>query len=91
MNQAQRGLCDMTESQIFSHLAQPNLVSILSNDQFGDKLLKILPCDAVGFCSRAIRLFLAPLAQMSMALIINGFTKERLAVPHGSYDNLIYL
>ena len=55
-------------------------------------LLEVLTREAVRFCSRAVRLFPAPLAQMSTALrqtygtFINGFAKKALAGPYGSYD-----
>ena len=52
--------------------------------------LEVLTRDAVRFCSRAVQLFPAPLAQMRTALIygtsINGFAKKALGGPYGSYD-----
>ena len=53
-------------------------------------LLEVLIRKAVRFCSRAVRLFPAPLAQMRTTLIRDfhqGFAKKALAGPYGSYDN----
>ena len=46
--------------------------------------------EAVRFCSRAVRLFPAPLAQMRTASI-RDFAKKALARPYGSYDNMYLL
>ena len=54
-------------------------------------LLKVLTREAVRFCSRAVRLFAAPLAQMrtvSYGTFINGFAKKAFTGPYGSYDNI---
>ena len=57
------------------------------------KLPEILTREAVRFCSRTVRLFLVPLAQMRTALIQDfhqWFCKEKAPGPHGSYDNIVY-
>ena len=62
----------MTESQIFSHPALPNLVNkYLSyhNTNLETNLLEAFTREIVRFCSRAVRLFPALLVQMRTALI----------------------
>ena len=57
------------------------------------KLLKILTREAVCFCSGAIWLSPAPLAQMptaSFGTFVNGFAKKRLTGPYRSYDKNCY-
>ena len=56
--------------------------------------LELLTREAVRFCSRAVRLFPAPLAQTvrpSYGTFVNVFAKKALAGPYGSYDNVNYL
>ena len=56
--------------------------------------LEVFTREAVRFCSRAVRLFPAPLAQIRMALkrdFMNGFAKKALAGPYGSYDKSSYV
>ena len=57
--------------------------------------LQVLTREAVRFCSRAVRLFPAPLAQISVrpsyGTFINGFAKKALAGPFGSYGKTWYL
>ena len=51
--------------------------------------LEVLTGEAARFCSRALRLFPVPLAQMGTALIWDfhrWFCKDALAGPYGSYD-----
>ena len=69
-DRAQRGPCAMTESQIFFHPARPNLVNKFYHmTNLETNLLKVLTREAVLFCSRVVRLFSVPLAQMRTALI----------------------
>ena len=56
--------------------------------------LEVLTREAVRFCSRAVRLFPAPLAQMRTAVIRDfdqWFAKKALAGPYGSYDKYLYV
>ena len=60
----------MTESQIFSHPARPNLVNkYFHMTNLKTNLLKVLTREAVRFCRRAVQLFLVPLTQMRTAPI----------------------
>ena len=54
--------------------------------------LEVLTREAVRFCSRAVRLFPAPLkcVRPSYGTLINGFAKKALAGPYGSYDKNSY-
>ena len=81
----------MNESQIFSHPARPNLVNkYFVIDQFG---VEVLTHKAIRFCSRAVRLFLAPSCKCVRPLygtFIDGFAKKALAGLYGSYDKYSY-
>ena len=61
----------MTKNQTFSHPGRPNLANIryFIMRHVEMKQLEILTGEAVCFCSRAVRFFLAPIAQMCTALI----------------------
>ena len=48
--------------------------------------LEFLTHEAVRFCSRAVRIFPAFLAQMRTALIRDFLAKKALAGPYGSYE-----
>ena len=63
----------MTENQIFSHSAQPDLVNkyfiIIFMTDLETKWLEVFTHKAMHFCNRAIQLFPAPLVHMRKALV----------------------
>ena len=89
-NRAQRGRCAMTESQIYSHPARPNLVNKYHMTNLKTNVVEVLTREAVRFCSSPpppppSRNCVRP----SYGTFINGFEKKALAGPYGSYDKCV--
>ena len=93
-DRAQRGLCAITESQLFFHPARPNLV-FYHMTNLETNFLEVLTRKAVGFCSFVVGPygFFRPRSRKcvwpSYGTFVNGFAKKALAGPYGSYDNKI--
>ena len=95
-DRAQRGPCAMTESEIFSHLARPNLVNkyFIIRPIWRQICLKFEHARPSAFVVGPYGFFQPrsrKCVRFSYGTFINGFAKKALAEPYGSYDNKVYV